>query len=112
VTNCFGQRFSARDYDQQVAEVQIHAAILNGFTALGIPSIRGHRLSPSGVRGSTTSAKFLLQSPYILCYIFNKHLNCLFDAYWVNLLPSTLHILDVIIYFLSLTIAFDFVFSA
>jgi hypothetical protein len=32
-----GQRLSARDFDRQVAEIQIHAAILNGFTALGIP---------------------------------------------------------------------------
>ena len=32
-----GQRLSARDFDQQVAEIQIRAAILNGFTALAIP---------------------------------------------------------------------------
>lgn len=32
-----GQRPSARDFDRQVAEIQIRAAILNGFTALGIP---------------------------------------------------------------------------
>ncbi len=32
-----GQRLAARDFDRQVAEVQIRAAILNGFTALGIP---------------------------------------------------------------------------
>ena len=31
-----GQRLSARDFDRQVAEIQIHATILNGFTALGI----------------------------------------------------------------------------
>ena len=31
-----GQRLAARDFDQQVAEIQIRAAILNGFTALGI----------------------------------------------------------------------------
>ena len=38
--NCvklLGQRLSARDFDRQVAEIQIRAAILNGFTALGIP---------------------------------------------------------------------------
>lgn len=38
--NCMkllGQRLSSRDFDRQVAEVQIRAAILNGFTALGIP---------------------------------------------------------------------------
>lgn len=32
-----GQRLSARDFDRQVAEIQICAAILNGFTALCIP---------------------------------------------------------------------------
>jgi len=32
-----GQRLSARDFDRQVAEIQIRAAILNGFTVLGIP---------------------------------------------------------------------------
>jgi hypothetical protein len=31
------QRLSARDFDRQVAEIQIRAVILNGFTALGIP---------------------------------------------------------------------------
>jgi len=31
------QRLSARDFDRQVAEIQVRAAILNGFTALGIP---------------------------------------------------------------------------
>ena len=31
-----GQRLSARDFDRQVAEIQIRAVILNGFTALGI----------------------------------------------------------------------------
>ena len=32
-----GQRLSARDFDRQVAENKIRAAILNGFTALGLP---------------------------------------------------------------------------
>ena len=32
-----GQRLSARDFDRQVAEIQIRAAFLNHFTALGIP---------------------------------------------------------------------------
>lgn len=32
-----GQRLSARDFDRQVAEIQIRAAILNGFSALGMP---------------------------------------------------------------------------
>jgi len=32
-----GQRLSAGGFDRQVAEIQIRAAILNRFTALGIP---------------------------------------------------------------------------
>ena len=32
-----GQRLSAQDFDRQVAEFQVRVAILNGFTALGIP---------------------------------------------------------------------------
>ena len=35
--NLLGQRLSARDFDRQVAEIQIRAAILNGVTAPGIP---------------------------------------------------------------------------
>lgn len=32
-----GQRLSARDCDRQVAEFQVRVAVLNRFTALGIP---------------------------------------------------------------------------
>ena len=32
-----GQRLMARDFDRQVAEFQVRVAILNGFTARGIP---------------------------------------------------------------------------
>jgi hypothetical protein len=32
-----GQRLSARDFDRQVAEFQLRVAVLNSFTALGIP---------------------------------------------------------------------------
>jgi hypothetical protein len=32
-----GRRPAARDFDRQVAEFQVRAAVLNGFTALGIP---------------------------------------------------------------------------
>ena len=32
-----GQRLLARDFDRQVAEFQVRVAVLNGFTALGIP---------------------------------------------------------------------------
>ena len=33
-----GQRLMARDFDRQVAEFQVRVAVLNGFTALGIPA--------------------------------------------------------------------------
>lgn len=32
-----GQRLMARDFDRQLAEVQIRIAVMNGYTALGIP---------------------------------------------------------------------------
>lgn len=32
-----GQRLSAKDFDRQVAKVQVRVAVLNGFTALGTP---------------------------------------------------------------------------
>lgn len=38
--NCvklLGQRLMSREFDRQVAEVQIRVAVLNLFTALGIP---------------------------------------------------------------------------
>ena len=38
--NCMkllGQRLMARDFDRQVAEVQVRMAALNGYTSLGIP---------------------------------------------------------------------------
>ena len=38
--NCvklLGQKLMSRDFDRQVAGVQIRAAVMNRFTALGIP---------------------------------------------------------------------------
>lgn len=32
-----GQRLAARDFDRQVAALQVRVAVLNGFTALGTP---------------------------------------------------------------------------
>jgi len=32
-----GQRLMVRDFDRQVAEVQVRIAVMNGYTALGIP---------------------------------------------------------------------------
>lgn len=43
-----GQRLSVRDFDRQVAEIQIRAAILNGFSALAIPSTVAISLIRSG----------------------------------------------------------------
>jgi hypothetical protein len=32
-----GQRLMVRDFDRQVAELQVRIAVLNGYSALGIP---------------------------------------------------------------------------
>ena len=32
-----GQRLMSRDFDREVAELQVRIAVLNGYTALGIP---------------------------------------------------------------------------
>ena len=32
-----GQRLMARDFERQVAELQLRIAVLNDYTALGIP---------------------------------------------------------------------------
>jgi hypothetical protein len=32
-----GQRLMARDFNREVAELQVRAAVLHGYTALGIP---------------------------------------------------------------------------
>ena len=32
-----GQRLKARDFNRQLVEFQVRVAVLNGFTALGIP---------------------------------------------------------------------------
>ena len=37
VAKLLGQRLKARDFDRQVAKFQICVAVLNGYTALGIP---------------------------------------------------------------------------
>lgn len=47
-----GQRLMARDFDRQVAELQVRIAVLNGYTALGIP-VTGRGISPSGERGTS-----------------------------------------------------------
>lgn len=32
-----GHRLMTRDFDRQVAELQVRIAVLNGYTALGMP---------------------------------------------------------------------------
>jgi len=53
---CFkllGERVMARDFDRQVAELRVRAAILDRFTRLGTPHDDRHALIPSGVQGNT-----------------------------------------------------------
>ena len=38
-----GQRLVARDFDRQVAEFQVRVAVLNGFTAVGVPVTKAVR---------------------------------------------------------------------
>ncbi len=38
-----GQQLMARDFGRQVAEVQMPIAVLNGYTALGIPVTKAVR---------------------------------------------------------------------
>ena len=40
-----GQSLMARDFDRQVADVQLRIAVLNGYTSLGIPSTKTMRKS-------------------------------------------------------------------
>ena len=41
VAKLLGQRLMERDFDRQVAAFQVRVAVLNGFTALGIPVTKG-----------------------------------------------------------------------
>ena len=52
-----GQRLSARDFDRQVAEFQVRVAVLNGFTALGIPVTK---VVGKSVRGTGNSILHLI----------------------------------------------------
>jgi hypothetical protein len=38
--NLPGKRLAARDFDRQVAEVQVRIAAPNGYTAIGIPATK------------------------------------------------------------------------
>ena len=56
------QRLSARDFDRQVAEFQVRAAVLTGFTTLGTPITDGRRIGLSGERGTPSISRFVQQS--------------------------------------------------
>ncbi len=51
-----GQRLSARNFERQVAEVQVRVAVLNGFTALGTPVTEAKGKVPPGKRKLWLSA--------------------------------------------------------
>ena len=57
-----GQRLMARDFDRQVAELQVRIAVLNGYTALGIPVTEARGISLSGERGTPAISSFVQQS--------------------------------------------------
>jgi hypothetical protein len=50
------QRLIVRDFDRQVVEVQLHVAVLNGFTAPGIPATYAVGQVSPGKRKPGTSA--------------------------------------------------------
>ena len=58
-----GQRLMARDFDRQVAEFQVRVAVLNGFTALGIPVTKAVGYGLSGYGGRPAVSRFVQQSP-------------------------------------------------
>jgi hypothetical protein len=58
------QRLIARDFDRQVAEFQVRIAVLNGYTALGIPVIETAG-SPSGERETSAFSQLVQQSRYL-----------------------------------------------
>ena len=52
--NCvklLGQKLFARDFERQTAELQVRIAILNRYTALGIPVTKPAAITPSRERG-------------------------------------------------------------
>jgi hypothetical protein len=57
-----GQRLMARDFDRQVAEIQVRMAIMNGYTQLGIPVTKKCGINVSGKRGSPFIDGFVQQS--------------------------------------------------
>jgi len=58
-----GQRLSARDFERQVAEVQVRVAVLNGFTALGTPVTEAKGKVPPGKGNLWPSANVCNRAP-------------------------------------------------
>jgi hypothetical protein len=56
------QLLMARDFDRQVAEIQVRIAIMNGHTQLGIPVTKNCGINVSGKRGSPFIDGFVQQS--------------------------------------------------
>ena len=53
-----GQRLMARNFDRQVAELQVRIAVLNGDTALGIPVTKAVGQVRPGIGEARLSAEF------------------------------------------------------
>lgn len=60
-----GQRLSARDFDRQVAELQVRVAVPNGFTALGTPLTDGRGISLSGEQGRSGQQTVCATEPIV-----------------------------------------------
>ena len=54
----------ARDFDRQVAEVQVRIAVMNGYIALGIPVTEPWDESGRG-KGNLGHQRFVQQSPLV-----------------------------------------------
>ncbi len=57
-----GQRLMARDFDRQVAEIQVRIAVLNRYTAPGQTRHRGLRVDPSREKATPAANRFAQQS--------------------------------------------------
>lgn len=58
-----GQRLSARDFDSQVADIQVRVAVLHGFTELGTPITDGRRIGLPGQGERPAVSRYLQQCP-------------------------------------------------
>ena len=67
-----GQRLMSRDFDRQVAEVQVRAAVLNRFHGTRYPDDRGRRISVPGERGIAAIRGFAQQRRSEQCWVFGR----------------------------------------